>query len=114
MDYSGSDSFTFTVDDGQDTSDPATVTVDVQGVVNLPPQAYPTSAETTENTPVVIDLNGLDPEGAALDFFADISRRRVDPSVLLRTSHAVLKVFVRHRSTTPHHLDTPVQTHLDS
>jgi uncharacterized repeat protein (TIGR01451 family) len=43
VDYVGPDSFTFTVDDGQDMSGPATVTIDVQAVANVPPAAQPGS-----------------------------------------------------------------------
>jgi hypothetical protein len=70
-DYVGPDSFTFTVEDGQDTSAPATVMIDVQAVANVPPEAFTTSASTTKDTAVVIQVAGFDAEGALLDFFAD-------------------------------------------
>ncbi len=52
--YEGLDSFTFTVNDGQHTSAPATVTLTVSSQV----YAYPVTAQTCRGTPVGVTLNG--------------------------------------------------------
>ena len=67
QDYSGKDSFTFTVSDGKTTSAAATVTFTV-GAVNDAPTANDKEVSTEEDTPVTITLTGSDPEGAALGF----------------------------------------------
>ena len=63
-DYCGSDSFTYTIDDGNGGSDTATVYVTVS-CGNDPPVANDDSASTNENTPVTIDVlvNDYDPDG---------------------------------------------------
>src|SRR5207247_2050864 len=65
--YSGPDSFTFTVNDGGLTSPPATVSITVTAV-NLAPTANPQSVPTNEDTALDITLTGRDPEGATLTF----------------------------------------------
>lgn len=64
-DFFGSDSFTFVVDDGSETSATATVDITVSPV-NDPPEAFDTSATTSG--PVAIAVSGFDLEGAALTF----------------------------------------------
>ncbi len=66
-DYSGPDSFTFTVSDGQATSAAATVVITVSAV-NTAPVANAQEVSTEEDTPVTITLTGSDPEGDALTF----------------------------------------------
>lgn len=61
------DSFTFTVNDGTIDSAPATVTIDVIGINDVP-VATPGMAMTNEDTPVTITLAGSDADGDALTF----------------------------------------------
>ncbi|MGD0537187.1 MAG: Ig-like domain-containing protein [Verrucomicrobiota bacterium] len=65
--FSGTDSFTYTVSDGQGGIAIGHVTLVVTPVA-YPPVANPDTAITLENTPVVIDVltNDLDPNGGAL------------------------------------------------
>jgi hypothetical protein len=65
--FSGGDSFTFRVSDGQADSTPATVSVDVTPV-NDAPLARPDTASSIEDTPVTIPVlvNDSDIEGDAL------------------------------------------------
>ena len=65
--WSGTDTFTFTVDDGQATSPAATVTVEV-AAVNDPPTARDQTTTTDHDTPVSIALAGDDPDGDALTY----------------------------------------------
>ena len=67
--YIGSDSFTYTVSDGQGGSATATVTITVSG---SPPVANPDNAVTTRGQPVTINVlaNDTDPEGDALSVSA--------------------------------------------
>lgn len=65
VDYAGTDSFTFFVNDGLDDSAPATVTI---AVTNYPPTADQISVTTPENTDVAITLSGSDPEGSDLTY----------------------------------------------
>ena len=57
--YHGPDSFTFTVSDGNTTSEPATVTIAV-GSVNDVPVATAASTSTPEDTAKVVTLTGTD------------------------------------------------------
>ncbi|WP_372798719.1 Ig-like domain-containing protein, partial [Pontiella sp.] len=57
--YQGTDSFTFTVNDGQDDSSPATVSI---LVTNEVPSVTALDLETAPNTPLEITLNGIDPD----------------------------------------------------
>jgi hypothetical protein len=57
--YHGSDSFTFTVSNGQNTSAPATITLTVAAGV---PTANAQSVSTNENTAKAITLTGSDPD----------------------------------------------------
>ena len=69
-DYAGSDSFTFTVSTSfpSATSTPATVSITVTPQ-NDAPVAYAVSADTDEDTAVVITLNGSDPvEGSSVSY----------------------------------------------
>lgn len=66
-DYSGPDSFTFTVSDGTTTSAPATISLTMTAV-NDAPTAVSSSTSTTTNTPVTVTLNGTDPETCELTF----------------------------------------------
>lgn len=69
--YSGSDSFTFKVNDGQADSAPATVSIAV-APVNDSPLAADDTAETSEDTFVEIDVlaNDSDPDGDTLSITA--------------------------------------------
>lgn len=67
VDFNGSDSFTFTVDDGTETSAPATVSLAIEPV-NDAPVANNASAMTYHGYAVDIDLTGSDLEGDVLDF----------------------------------------------
>jgi hypothetical protein len=65
--FNGTDSFTFTVSDGQATSAPATVTLTITPV-NDAPVATAQSVSALEETPKTITLTGTDQEGDALTF----------------------------------------------
>ncbi len=69
--FFGSDSFTYTADDGRGGTDTATVSVNVTSV-NDPPNARSDSAETTRDTPVAVAVlsNDSDPDGDALTITA--------------------------------------------
>jgi hypothetical protein len=66
-DFHGSDSFTFTVDDGEGGTDTGTVTIDVTPV-NDPPVAVDDARTTDENEPVTVSVlaNDTDADGDAL------------------------------------------------
>jgi cellulose biosynthesis protein BcsQ len=64
--YIGSDSFTFTLNDGSTNSKPATVAIDV--TANNPPAANPEPITTAEDTPTVINLMASDPDGDTLNY----------------------------------------------
>lgn len=70
--FSGSDSFTFVVNDGVVDSLPATVSLTVL-LVNQPPVADALTASTFRNTPVAVSLSGSDLDGNPLTF------RIIDP-----------------------------------
>jgi Tol biopolymer transport system component len=65
--YNGPDSFTYTVSDGDDTSAPAPVTLQITPV-NDDPVATNSSAVTAEDTPVTIPLQATDVDSATLTF----------------------------------------------
>ena len=65
LNYNGSDSFSFTVNDGSVTSSPAVVSITVNAV-NDPPTADAQSVSTPQDTPVGITLTGWDPESVDL------------------------------------------------
>ena len=67
-DWFGTDSFVYSVTDGTDNSNIATVTVTVNPVNDDPPVAVGDNATTAEDTAVVIDLvaNDTDPDGDSL------------------------------------------------
>ena len=65
--FSGSDSFTFTVSDGQAVSSAATIAITVRPV-NDAPTADAQSLSTDEDTSLSITLTGSDLEGSALTF----------------------------------------------
>jgi hypothetical protein len=67
-DFVGTDSFTFTVSDGEKTSDPATVTIHVVDR-NRAPTATPQMFAATEDTTSDVTLTGSDPNGDTLSFF---------------------------------------------
>lgn len=64
-DFAGSDEFQFTVNDGELTSVPATITLTVTPV-NDAPVAVSASATTTEDTAAAVVLSGTDTEGDPL------------------------------------------------
>ncbi len=65
-DFKGSDVFTFKVNDDIVDSAPATVSISV--TTNQPPVANPYSTTTEEDTPVVINLKGTDPDSDSLTY----------------------------------------------
>jgi hypothetical protein len=65
--FSGADSFTFTVNDGTVDSAAATVSITVTAA-NDAPTADPQSVSTAEDTALPITLTGSDPDGDALTF----------------------------------------------
>jgi hypothetical protein len=69
LNYTGVQSFTFQVFDGQDYSDVATNTINIY---NIPPVADTITAFTDPDTPVDILLTGSDPDDSGtLEFFVD-------------------------------------------
>lgn len=66
-DFNGSDSFTFSVFDGEFSSAPATVSITVNPV-NDPPVADAQSVATDQGVPVPITLTGSDVDGDTLTF----------------------------------------------
>ena len=66
-DFNGTDSFTFTVNDGEFTSAEVTVTLDVTAV-NDGPTSTAQSVSTPEDTALPITLAGTDPENDTLSF----------------------------------------------
>lgn len=71
-DFFGTDSFTFSVNDGLVDSNIATITINIDPVDD-PPQAMNDSATLNEDTSTTIFLMGLDIEGDTLEFIPDIS-----------------------------------------
>jgi sugar lactone lactonase YvrE len=65
--FSGTDSFSFSVSDGIFTSDPAEVTIFVENV-NDPPVAIPQSVKVDEDSEVEIILTGTDPDNDNLKY----------------------------------------------
>lgn len=65
--FTGTDQFTFSVNDGVVNSQPATVSI-VVSASNDAPVALAGSLATAEDTPLPIVLSGSDPEGSALTF----------------------------------------------
>ncbi len=64
--FTGTDIFTFKLNDGKLDSEPATVAIDI--TPNNPPVADLQSVTTAEDTPVVINLTGSDPDGDTLNY----------------------------------------------
>jgi hypothetical protein len=67
--YTGPDSFTFTVNDGETNSEPATVSITVNP--NNPPVADAQDVIVEQNSFVDITLTGSDPEGSNLTYFVE-------------------------------------------
>jgi large repetitive protein len=67
VDYDGSDTFTFLVDDGAAESNVATVTLEIVSGAG-PPAADAQAVSTSEDTSVDIVLTGADPDGDAITF----------------------------------------------
>jgi hypothetical protein len=65
--FNGSDSFSFTVSDGQISSEPAEVNIDITPV-NDAPVADSQSVMTTASTPVAVTLSGSDIDGDEITF----------------------------------------------
>ncbi|MBL9135107.1 MAG: tandem-95 repeat protein [Verrucomicrobiales bacterium] len=65
QDFDGTDTFEFTASDGQLTSLPALVTLNVTAI-NDPPIATSTSVSVSEDTSLIVALAGSDPDGDAL------------------------------------------------
>ncbi|MEX2304298.1 MAG: Ig-like domain-containing protein, partial [Bryobacterales bacterium] len=66
--YSGPDSFTFQVNDGNGGTANGTVSITVTATPNNPPTATNSSVTTNEDTPRQITLSGTDPNGDTLSF----------------------------------------------
>ena len=66
--YFGSDSFTFTVNDGTTTSDPATVSITVAEAGNTTPVANAQSVTTNEDVAKAITLTGFDLDSDPLTY----------------------------------------------
>ncbi|TQV77224.1 tandem-95 repeat protein [Aliikangiella marina] len=66
--FVGSDSFSFIVDDGQDSSNEATVTIQVNPAANNPPVAQNTAVETDESTTANITLLATDADNDPLTY----------------------------------------------
>ena len=62
--FSGTDSFTFTASDGQETSAPATVSITINSS-NDPPVPTPRTINLSEDTSATVTLMASDPEGDA-------------------------------------------------
>ena len=67
VNYNGTDSFTFKVNDGKNDSSAATVSITVKPV-NDAPVATPQSVQVVEDTPKQITLGGTDVDGDTLSF----------------------------------------------
>ena len=67
--YSGPDSFQWSVNDGLDDSNIATISITVDPPANTAPTAQSDSVATGEDTPVAITLTGTDAEQCELAFF---------------------------------------------
>src|SRR6185312_2244664 len=78
--FYGTDSFTYTVNDGTTTGAAATVTVKVSAV-NDAPVANPDTASTTMGTPVVIDVKAND---------TDVENNAMTPTVLTKPVNGVV------------------------
>ncbi|MCU7880520.1 MAG: retention module-containing protein [Candidatus Thiodiazotropha sp. (ex Lucinoma aequizonata)] len=67
LNFNGTDTFTYTIDDGNGGTDTATVTVTVGGV-NHTPVAVDDTVSTAEDNPVTVDVlpNDTDPDGDTL------------------------------------------------
>ncbi len=76
--FSGNDSFTYTANDGQATSPPATVTINVTSG-NAAPIANNQSVSTNEDIDLAINLTGSDPESQPITY-----------TVLTQPSHGTL------------------------
>ena len=67
-DYFGQDNFTFRVNDGQEDSNTATVSVTITAVANDAPLADAQTVSTAEDTPLPVTLSGSDPDADPLTF----------------------------------------------
>jgi hypothetical protein len=65
--YFGSDSFSFTVSNGSNTSSPATISISVSPV-NDPPSAFYRSIRTTQNSSTSFTIKGYDIDGDTLSY----------------------------------------------
>ncbi|HVZ21325.1 MAG TPA: Ig-like domain-containing protein, partial [Vicinamibacterales bacterium] len=65
--FNGVDSFTFTASDGQATSAPGTIAINVTNL-NFAPVANSAAAQTNEDVPVVVTLTASDQDGDPLAF----------------------------------------------
>ncbi len=69
LNYTGSDSFTYSATDGVISTATATVLITVNpNNFNTAPVAYSGSFSTNEDTPLVVTLSGTDTEGSPLTF----------------------------------------------
>ena len=87
--YKGPDSFTFSANDGQATSAPATVSIAVTHV-NHAPVANAQSVTTAEDAAVAITLTGL-----------DVGRRPVDLLIVNAPAHGTLSGTAPNLTYTP-------------
>ncbi|MBN2182774.1 MAG: tandem-95 repeat protein [Sedimentisphaerales bacterium] len=86
--FTGTDSFTFRLNDGSVDSEPATVTIDI--TPNNSPVAIPLSVNASEDTPVVINLKASDPDGDTLNY-----------TVIKEPSHGILSGTAPNLTYTP-------------
>jgi len=71
VNYNGTDSFTFLVNDGHVNSEPAQVDIEITPV-NDAPVAYPQSVSTRQTMPVMVTLSGSDIDGDNLTYLVVI------------------------------------------
>ncbi len=83
--YVGPDSFTFTVNDGTDTSAPATVSLTV---TNSTPVAAAASATTSQDTPVDVSLSGTDADPVDCQLTFAIASAPAHGGAALKTANA--------------------------
>jgi subtilisin family serine protease len=94
LNYSGSDSFTYTVSDGHGGTATATVSVTITPV-NDAPTAQPASATTAYGTAVTVNLAGADVETCELSF-----------SIVTQPAHGTLGGISSKTCTTPPNADS--------
>ncbi len=87
-DFNGQDTFTFTVTDGEASSAPATVTIEVRPV-NDPPIAQDDSVDTDEDTAVTVDVLANDSDVDGDDLSVSITSEPSNGSASVETSNKI-------------------------